>query len=476
MKVFVAGATGVLGRRAVARLVEAGHEVTAVARSDEKAALVRALGATPAAVDIFDAVAVRDAVAGHDAVVNLATKIPPLRKMAAPGAWKENDRIRTEASQNLADAAVAANAPVYVQESIAFLYPGAGDEWIDEETDFVETAHTHSLRAADAAAASVTAAGGRGVVLRFGRFMAPDSEQISMVVNAARVGLFIEPGRSDTYIPLIHADDAAAAVVAALGAPAGVYHVVDDDPQTRGEHVAALAAAVGRRRLLRPPAFVGRLMGGRVQQLFRSQRPSNRKFKDTTGWSPAFPDARATYEALTAEMAVPKRLPAVPWVALALLAFSGLGVGVQAMVDPRGFFFDFPFGRGWVQSDGPFNLHLLRDFAGLNLGIGGLALVALLARSRTLTRAAGAVWLAYGVPHLVYHSLNRELSGADSVTNLLALAVVVVAALAALTAAIDTPVAKRPVRRPVSAPPGDRPGATDGSSRRRTPSGRAASA
>lgn len=479
-RVFVAGATGVLGRRVVAYLVAAGHEVTAVARSAEKAELVRELGATPMAVDLFDPEAVREAVTDHDAVVNLATKIPPLRTMALPGAWDENDRIRTEASRNLAAAAVAAGADVFVQESIGFLYEGRGDEWIDETATFLETPHTEPLRAAEAAAASVTEAGGRGIALRFGRFMAPDSDQIALVINAARAGVFIEPGRSDTRIPIIHADDAAAAVVAALDAPAGTYHVVGDDPMTRSEHRAALADAVGRRRLLRPPTWMSRLGGARLQQLYRSQRPSNQRFKQATGWAPRHPDARATYRALAADLGVPRRLPAMAWLALALLAMTGLAVGTQALVDPRGFFGEFPFGRRWVSSDGPFNLHLLRDFAGLNLGIGAVALAALVGRSRVLARAAGGAWLLYSVPHLVYHSLNRELEGADGVLNLVALVVVVVAALAALATPIPAPIPRPtltprfPLPRPAAA--ADRRGGNDGTSRRQSTPDRAASA
>lgn len=475
MNVFVAGATGVLGRRAVAQLVAAGHDVTAVARSEGKAELVRELGATPVAVDLFDAAAVREAVAGHDAVVNATTKIPPLRRMAVPGAWDENDRVRTEVSRHLAAAAVAAGAQVFVQESIGFLYRDHSDEWIDEDTPIMETPHTPSLLAAEAAAAAVTEAGGRGVVLRFGLFMAPDSDQIELVVNAARVGLFMEPGRADTYRPIIHADDAAAAVVAALDAPAGAYHVVDDAPMTRGDHRAALGEAVGR-RLVRPPAFLARLAGGRIQQLYRSQRPSNRRFKDATGWAPAYPDARATYRAIVRELRVPRRLPGIAWVALALLAFTGLSVGAQALVDPRGFFADFPAGREWVSADGPFNLHLLRDFAALNLGIGVLALVALLSRSKALTRAAGGVWLIYGVPHLVYHSLNVELEGFDAVANIVALAVVVAAAVAALAVPLETPVPiprSRPAPRGSGAAP---PAGNGGTSRRRRSPGRVASA
>src|ERR1700712_1625922 len=116
MRVFVAGSTGVLGRRVVAGLVAAGHEVTALVRSPEKAALAKSLGATPVEVSLFDPDGLRAAVAGHDAVCNLATHIPPLTRAADPRAWLENTRIRAEGSRNLVDAALAGHATVYVQE------------------------------------------------------------------------------------------------------------------------------------------------------------------------------------------------------------------------------------------------------------------------------------------------------------------------------------------------------------------------
>ena len=101
MKVFIAGATGVLGRAAVKALVAAGHDVRGTARGEEKAALLRAVGAEPVAVDLYDAEAVKSAVAGSEAVVHLATKIPPLTKVRSRKAWAENDRLRTEAAHNL---------------------------------------------------------------------------------------------------------------------------------------------------------------------------------------------------------------------------------------------------------------------------------------------------------------------------------------------------------------------------------------
>src|SRR5262245_17489524 len=105
MKVFLTGATGVIGRRAVPLLISAGHAVTAVARSPERAAELARSGASPVQIDLFDAAAVRAAVAGHEAVVNLATHIPSNSRMMLPGAWRENDRIRSEASASLSEAA-----------------------------------------------------------------------------------------------------------------------------------------------------------------------------------------------------------------------------------------------------------------------------------------------------------------------------------------------------------------------------------
>src|SRR5690349_9910877 len=176
MRVFVAGATGVAGKRAVMRLVAAGHAVTAVSRSPEKDALITSLGAQPVRVSLFDAAELRAAVAGHDAVVNLATKIPPMKQMANMKSWDENERIRTEASRNLADAAIAAGARVFVQESLAFLYGEHGDEWIDASTvAWSPSMFTDAMATAEANAARINEAGGRAVILRFGRFYAADS-------------------------------------------------------------------------------------------------------------------------------------------------------------------------------------------------------------------------------------------------------------------------------------------------------------
>lgn len=301
-RVFVAGATGVLGWRAVDRLVQAGHEVTGVARTPEKAARLRGLGAAAAQVDLFDAEAVREAVVGNEVVCNLATHIPPATKARKDAAWVENNRIRRDASRNLVDAAIAAGAARYVQESIAFLYAAAGDVWIDEDAPLAVAPYARSVLDAEAQAQRFTESGGTGVVLRFGLFYGPDSHHTIDAVRLARRRVAASFGRSDAYLSSINTDDAAAGVVAALDAPAGIYNVVEDEPLTRREHFDALAAALGVRRPHIPPGVVAKLGGDKAETLARSQRVSNERFKKNTGWAPVYPSAREGWPAVVAEM------------------------------------------------------------------------------------------------------------------------------------------------------------------------------
>ena len=296
-RIFVTGATGVLGRRAVPLLVGAGHLVTAVFRSPEKAAWLREQGAEPVEADLFEPAAVRAAVEGHDVVVNLATKIPPPSRAARPSAWTEGERIRTEASRNLVDAALAAGAERFVQESIAFLYPDRGDAWIDEDVPIDPPALGRANQAAEAQAGRFTEAGGVGVVLRFGQFYAWESAHTEYMRRMARRRLPALPGPKTAYAPAIAGDDAAAAVVAALGVPAGIWNVTDDEPLTREEFHRAMTRALGVGMPLSTGTLLLRLSTN-TRFYLRSQRISNRRFKAATGWSPRYPDAAAGWQAM----------------------------------------------------------------------------------------------------------------------------------------------------------------------------------
>jgi nucleoside-diphosphate-sugar epimerase len=304
VRVFVAGATGVLGHRAVRALIAGGHDVTAMARTPQRRELVESLGATAATVDLFDAPALRAAVAGHDTVCNLATHIPHLAKATLPGAWRENDHIRNIGSRNLVDAAVETAASRYVQESITFLYSDNGDLWIDEATPLAPVPYMRSALEAEAQAARFTAGGGTGVVLRFAQFYGPDSHHTRDSVRVARRHLAPTVGRPENYQSNIHTDDAAAAVVAAIEdkVPDGTYNVGDDEPLTRREFAATLAAALGLGDLHHVPSAVTRLGGRKVSALTRSQRISNAQFRGVTAWTPAYPSAREGLPAVVAAL------------------------------------------------------------------------------------------------------------------------------------------------------------------------------
>ncbi len=280
MNVVVTGATGAIGRRAVRELIAAGHEVRGVVR--EGGERVAALGAEPVRADVFDGRALRAAFAGADAVVNLLTRIPPVERMALPGAWRETDRLRREASWAIAQAAREAGAQRLVQESIVLLYADGGDRWLDEDAP-VEPA---GPAAASLDAERAAEAFGDAAILRFGLFMAPDSDQTQAQLAQARRGVSPGMGAAGAYVPTVWLDDAGAAVAAALTAPAGTYNVADADPVTRAEADAALAAVVGRERLHAPMPAVARAVPA-LRPMTRSLRVDGARLREATGWAPA---------------------------------------------------------------------------------------------------------------------------------------------------------------------------------------------
>jgi nucleoside-diphosphate-sugar epimerase len=403
MRIFVSGGTGVVGRPVVERLVRAGHEVTVVGRTPERADQIRAVGADPVTVDLFDPDAVRAAVAGYDAVVNLATHIPPPSKAASADAWAENDRIRREASGYLVDAALAGGATTFVQESLAFAYADGADGWLDEDSPLLGDGLSEAIATAEANTARFAAQGGRGVALRFGRFYDATSDYTRMQVRAASLGQSSEMGRPDGYQPLIRVDDAAQAVVAALDAPSGVYNVVDDAPLRRVEVDAVFAAAVGRRRLWRAIDHVPAGIGPDRSLFMTSNRVTNERFKAATRWRPGPGGATEGLGQVVRALGGDRVISGTTRVLLWILGLSGLAVGAQAQFAPRYFYDEFLFGRGWVAMDGPFNEHLVRDVGGFYLAVTTITFVALALRSPLAARLAALAWLVFSVPHFLYH-------------------------------------------------------------------------
>ncbi len=294
MKVFVTGTTGVLGRPLVPLLIAAGHDVRAVCRREEAAVELPAHGAEPVAVDLFDADAVLREVVGYEVVLHLATNVPSMTKAARPKGWATHNRLRVDATRNLVAAARATGALRFLKESVTFLYQDGGEAWIDEESPLIpDLGLLTSTVEGEQIALGFSDGGGTAVVLRFGLFYGGIGNRgTDEALKLARFRRSSIAGAREGYMASIHCDDAASAVVAALGIDTGIYNVTDGVPMRRGEYLGAFASAFGVKPPTPTPAWLVRLAGGAAADaLVASQRVSNDKFCAATGWSPRYADA-----------------------------------------------------------------------------------------------------------------------------------------------------------------------------------------
>lgn len=262
MRVFVTGATGAIGSHVIPVLVAAGRQVSALARTPEKATVLRRQGATAVMVSLFDRGALTGAFDGHDAVANLATAIPPMTKFMSARAWQANQRVRTEGSAAVVDAALAAGVGRLVQESVSMLYADGGDQWVDEDGSTDRFPAAVGNHAAEANAHRFTAAGGIGVVLRFGWFYGPGAAHSEQMLAQARHHVVLTLGAPGSYLSPIHMTD------------------------------AALAAAAGQKPWVRGPGRAALAFGDHTTSLTRSLRVSNAKLRSAGGWAPQHPSAR----------------------------------------------------------------------------------------------------------------------------------------------------------------------------------------
>lgn len=303
LRIFVAGGTGVIGRRVVPALVGAGHHVTAASRSHEGRARLAAQGAEAVAMNMLDEQDVCRAVGKQDVVINLATHMPSsTTKMLLPSSWRENDHVRRVGSNNIVVAARSGGADCVIQESYAGIYEEGGDKWIDEKWAVRPARYNRTVLDAESSAAQFTKLGGRGVVLRFANFYGPDGFATRELFGMVRKGVNPLVGPPEAYFSSVSHDDAASAVVEALHAPAGIYNVGDDEPLKRSEWIASLAKALGVGTPRPIPWWLAKLGGSTSELLSRSQRLSNKKLREVTDWRPAAPCVRDAWGAVMREM------------------------------------------------------------------------------------------------------------------------------------------------------------------------------
>jgi nucleoside-diphosphate-sugar epimerase len=307
MRVFLAGGTGVIGRALVPQLREAGHDVTAMTRYESRAEKLRDQGVEPVVCDAFDTDGVARAVAAARAnvVVNQLTDIPDAinpRKMAEQ--FETNDRLRTEGTRNLMQAAEAVGARRFISQSIAWAYAPTEGLWSEGDRLWDEAPEPWGRSVAAVRALEEATLGSdsvEGVVLRYGLFYGPgtafarDGSTAAMVRKRA----FPVVGRGTAVYSYIQVDDAAGATVAALdhGAP-GAYNVVDDDPAMMREWLPKYADALGARPPRRVPRFIVRLAAGKfgLYMSTQLQGAKNEKAKRELGWQPRWTSWRQGFQ------------------------------------------------------------------------------------------------------------------------------------------------------------------------------------
>ena len=300
MKVFIAGATGVLGHRLVDRLTDHDHEVVGLARGDTGERVVERQGGTPQRGDVLDPETLERAVDDDiEVVIHAATAIPESTK-PSDEEWARNDRIRLEGAQNLLNAAPAGLRQV--------LFPSV--VWVARQPDgsrFDETADRYPDRATQSAAdvedflkEHAARDGFDATILRCGFLYAPDARDTRIwgkrLLNGdlpiVGGGLL---GRRDAELSFVHADDAAAAFVAAIETHAsGIYHVVDDMPVTGATFFQTFADLLDAPNPSRIPAWLARFFIGKINaEGFTSPMPTtNEKVKHELGWKPEYPTYR----------------------------------------------------------------------------------------------------------------------------------------------------------------------------------------
>jgi nucleoside-diphosphate-sugar epimerase len=306
MRVFVAGASGAVGRPLVPKLVAAGHEVTGMTRSESKTEDLRRAGARAVVADVFDIDAVRVAMdeARPEVIVHELTALPDRIDYRKADTYAATNRVRTEGTRNLIDAALAAGARRLVCQSIAFAYRMDGEGLKTENDPLLSEAGgafgsgVSALREMEAMVLGTD--GLDGLVLRYGFFYGPGTYYAADGTSTDDVRRRRMPivGRGSGVFSFIHVDDAADATVAAVerGA-AGVYNVTDDEPAPMREWVPVFAQAAGAKPPRRVPVWLARFVAGKDVSNFALELrgASNEKAKRELGWEPAHSSWRSGF-------------------------------------------------------------------------------------------------------------------------------------------------------------------------------------
>jgi nucleoside-diphosphate-sugar epimerase len=303
MRVFVAGASGAIGRQLVPRLIDAGHEVVGMTHRPEQQAALRTLGAEPVLADALDPEQVAQAVATTrpEVIVHQLTAIGSMNMRHFDRDFAQTNRLRTTGTDNLLSAGKAVGVERFVAQSYFACYARTGGA-VKSEQDPIDLQPAKEMRGIAAAVrhledAVLDAQWTEGIVLRYGGFYGPGTSlsaggQQTELVRRRR---FPVVGNGAGVWSFIHIADAADATVTAVERGLrGIYNIVDDEPAAVAQWLPHLAQTLGARKPMRVPRFVGRLFGGdaAVVMMTELRGASNAKAKRELGWQPAHPSWR----------------------------------------------------------------------------------------------------------------------------------------------------------------------------------------
>lgn len=296
MRIFIAGATGVLGRRMVRQFKDKNHRVIGLARDEKGKQTIQKLGGEAIIGDIYNADSLARAAGQADVVIHAATSIP-VKVSSNPGDWAANDRLRREGTRALTEAAAKLGAKTYIQQSIVWVARPNDDSFFDEQTVVQEpdVLYASAFDGERIAAEAGEKYGFNVSILRCGGFYAPDAAHTRSFAEGLLKRRLPLIGNGNGMSANIHADDAAAAFVAAAEAgKRGLWHVTDDDPMSIRDMLFELARRLGAPGPRRIPLWIARLFlwKGVIEFFTRSTRTSNRLFREEIGWSPSFPSFR----------------------------------------------------------------------------------------------------------------------------------------------------------------------------------------
>jgi len=314
MKIFVAGATGAVGRPLVSALIAAGHSVAGLTRTAAKAEIVKRMGAEPVIADGLDAAAIRTAIGSTrpDVVIHEMTDLSGATDLRHfDRTFASSNRLRTEGTDLLLTAARDAGVRRFIAQSFCgWPYARVGDD-VKTEVDELDPDPPAELRSTLEAIRfleqRVTGSSQpEGIVLRYGVFYGPGTGMLDQAmveqIRRRRVPLI---GDGAGWWSFVHVDDAAAATVRAVdrGKPANIYNIVDDDPALVREWLPALAGMLGAKPPFHLPAWIARMVAGEhlVSMMTQVRAGSNAKAKMDLDWRPAHPSWRQGFAEIAKE-------------------------------------------------------------------------------------------------------------------------------------------------------------------------------